>query len=114
MVDAKSVYDTSTRNTAGGQRDRRTAIELAVIRDSLQESGGVVRWIPHPRMPADIMNKVDVSKGNEALSHLLRTGYVRLTDEEKEMQSREEGTVEMGRSKAASRRVLENEENHDP
>ena len=34
--------------------------------------GGAVRWVPHGKMPADIMNKADPSKGNDALSHLLK------------------------------------------
>eukprot|EP00959_Pyramimonas_sp_CCMP1952_P420388 8805564-Pyramimonas_sp.AAC.1 len=33
VVDAKSMFDTLSRNSAGSRQDRRTAIELAVVRD---------------------------------------------------------------------------------
>ena len=112
VVDAKSIYDTLTKRTAGSQKDRRTSIELAVIRDTFEHTGGIVRWVPHPRMPADIMNKADVSKGNDALNHLLRTGMIRLTDESVEMHQRQQGRTEKGRSKAASRRDLASQESY--
>eukprot|EP00959_Pyramimonas_sp_CCMP1952_P375080 7855141-Pyramimonas_sp.AAC.1 len=53
VVDAKSAFDTLSRNAAGSRADRRNAIELAVIRDSLAATGSQVRWLPHGRMPAD-------------------------------------------------------------
>eukprot|EP00959_Pyramimonas_sp_CCMP1952_P472663 9500409-Pyramimonas_sp.AAC.1 len=44
VVDAKSVFDTLSRNSAGSRADRRNAVELAVIRDSLAAVGSRVRW----------------------------------------------------------------------
>jgi hypothetical protein len=60
-------------------------------------------------MPVDIMTKSDVSKGNNALSHMLKTGRLCLIDEGAEMLMRKETGIKPGRSKAASIRVLEPE-----
>eukprot|EP00959_Pyramimonas_sp_CCMP1952_P225410 4714183-Pyramimonas_sp.AAC.1 len=39
IVDAKSVFDTLSRNSAGSRADRRNAIELAAVRDALSSVG---------------------------------------------------------------------------
>ena len=62
--------------------------------------------MPHPRMPVDIMTKADVSRGNNALSHMLKTGRLCLIHEEAEMLERKETGVKPGRSKSASIRIL--------
>lgn len=33
IVDAKSLYDTLSKDVAGGRADRRTAIDLSILRD---------------------------------------------------------------------------------
>lgn len=50
VVDAKSVFDTLLKPTAGSNQDRRTAIDLALLRQVADAAGAVVRWIPHPFM----------------------------------------------------------------
>ncbi|CAK0824464.1 unnamed protein product, partial [Prorocentrum cordatum] len=35
VVDAKSIFDTLSKNSAGSRADRRNSIELAVVRDSM-------------------------------------------------------------------------------
>ena len=55
-------------------------------------------------MPADSMTKVDPFTGNDALGHLLRTGKL-VWDEETSRRS-----AGLGRSKAVSRRQLEDNE----
>eukprot|EP00959_Pyramimonas_sp_CCMP1952_P096108 2009544-Pyramimonas_sp.AAC.1 len=66
-------------------RDRRTALDLAVIREALEHARGHVHWIPHGRMPVDCMSKDDISKGNAALSNLHASGMIVLVDEDNEM-----------------------------
>ncbi len=72
VVDAQSVFDTLPKNTSGSKADRRNAIELAIIRDTMSALGSQVRWVPHGRMPADAMTKIDPARGNLALSEMLR------------------------------------------
>lgn len=73
VTDAKSVFDTLLKPTAGSKQDRRSAIDLALLRQVVDSARAVVRWIPHPFMPADIMTKSDVRRGNAALTCLLRS-----------------------------------------
>ena len=82
VVDGKSVFDVLSRQTAGSRQDRRTSIDLAIIRDSLGRRGGHIRWVPHSHMPSDTMTNADIGRGNAALSHLLRHGTLRLREED--------------------------------
>eukprot|EP00959_Pyramimonas_sp_CCMP1952_P050483 1054902-Pyramimonas_sp.AAC.1 len=50
--------------------------------------GSQIRWVPHGRMAADSFTKADPSKGNLALSDLLRTGTICSIDEENLMSER--------------------------
>ena len=100
-IDAKSVFDALIKECAGNRQDRRTAVDLAIVRETLKAQGSHIRWIPHPLMPADSMTKADPSAGNDALRHLLRTGKL-VWDEETIRQN-----ARLGRTKAVSRRQLE-------
>ena len=42
----------------------------------------------HPLNPADVLTEPDVSKGNAALSRILKTGRFRILDESEEMKAR--------------------------
>ena len=99
-IDAKSVFDALIKECAGSRQDRRTAVDLAIVRETLKAQGSRIRWIPHPLMPLDSMTKMDPSAGNDALRHLLRTGKL-LWDEETIRQS-----AGLGRSETVSRRQL--------
>ena len=57
IVDAKSVFDASANEQAAGDDDR-TALEIAVIQDSLSKTRGRIRWVPHNENPADILTKL--------------------------------------------------------
>ena len=106
VVDAKSVFDTLTRNTAGSSKqDKRTAIELSIVKESLRHSGSKVRWVPHWGMPSDQLTKADISKANAALEQLMRTGIFRLLPEAAELEARR-ALPKPGRSKRASAREL--------
>eukprot|EP00969_Alexandrium_andersonii_P035759 1566843-Alexandrium_andersonii.AAC.1 len=47
VCDAKSLYDHLNSETAGCSADRRTAIEIQIIRASLDAQDGEVRWVDH-------------------------------------------------------------------
>ena len=106
VVDAKSVFDSLMKQTAGSKQDRRTSVDLSLLRQSFGVSGTVIRWIPHPRMPVDIMTKSDVAKGNAAMTSLLKSGRWRLLDEHDEVEERKAGKAKPGRSKSASLKEL--------
>ena len=79
ICDAKSLYDHLNSETSGTTADRRTAIEIQIIRSSLDAQGAEVRWVDHRGMYADAMTKRD---GNvPLLQTLLRTGRICITEE---------------------------------
>ena len=78
IVDAKSLYDLLAYETTGGT-DRRTALDVQVLREELAELEGKIRWVDHLHMPADCLTK---KQGKcEALEKLLRTGRFGITAE---------------------------------
>ena len=105
IVAAKSLYDCLSKEVAGGRHDRRSAIDMAIIRDNLKNNGTIIRWVPHPLMPADGLTKEDVSRGSDALSYLLRRGLFSLKLESESQEEVRRRAV--GRSRGASRKLLE-------
>ena len=80
VVDAKSLYDHLVKETVGSAEDRRTAIEMQVIRQSMNETRASIRWVPHPRMFMDCLTK---RAGNRSsLEELLYSGRFCLRDNE--------------------------------
>ena len=55
--DAKSFFDHLRTETSGGANDRRTAIDIQIIRSSMEAQGPTVRWVDHSGMYADAMTK---------------------------------------------------------
>ncbi len=73
--------------------------------------GSQVRWVPHGRMPADAMTKIDPARRNLALSEMLRRGTMCLTDEEGHMSERQLNLSLKSRSrKKCSEKLLKSEE----
>ena len=46
IIDAKSVCDAVIRNGSSLKQDRRTAIDLAMARETLQQVQAMIRWCP--------------------------------------------------------------------
>ena len=114
VVDAKSCYDALQREGQSSARDRRTAIEMAIIAEALGKAGGVVRWVPHPRMPVDSLTKDDIGKANVALHELIQSGHLILVDETEELVQRQRGQRSKSRTQAASRRIFQqNDDNRN-
>lgn len=104
-MDAKSLYDSLSTESAGGRSDRRAAVDMNLLRETFHRTGATIRWVPHHLMIVDSMTKSDINKGHDALSHLLRTGRLLLTNEDQE-KGAARGVDRQNRSKAASRRRL--------
>ena len=100
IVDAKSLYDQLCKDSIGGQ-DKRTAIEIQIIREDLTSIGGKVRWIDHPAMLADPLTKI---KGScEPLYRMLSSGEFQLVAETEHMEARNQAK-ENGQSNTDIRR----------
>ena len=58
VTDAKSVYDALTNSTGtSSSTDKRTAIDLAIIREYLRRHNGCIRWIDGTVQLADSLTK---------------------------------------------------------
>ena len=87
IIDAKSLYDYLSQETIGGQ-DKRTAIEVQIIRQDLLALNGAVRWVDHPSVVADCLTKVKGSAG--PLYRLLDTGQFCIAAESESLKRRSE------------------------
>ena len=47
-IDAKTVFDVLIKECGGSRQDRRTAVDLAIVRETLKAQGSHIRWIPTP------------------------------------------------------------------
>ncbi|CAK9096660.1 Retrovirus-related Pol polyprotein from transposon RE1 (Retro element 1) (AtRE1) [Includes: Protease RE1 [Durusdinium trenchii] len=57
LVDAKSLFDHLVKSTVGTADDRRTAIEMQIIRQLMCETGTTIKWISHQQMIVDCLTK---------------------------------------------------------
>ena len=88
ICDAKSLYDHLSSDIAGMANDRRTAIDVQIIRSSLNAMGGDVRWVDHIGMYADAMTK---RNGNIPLIQLLmKTGQIIIHEEKLTLEKHKE------------------------
>jgi hypothetical protein len=79
ICDAKSLYDHLRTETSGCANDKRTAIDIQIIRSSMDAQGATVRWVDHSGMYADAMTK---RNGNiPLLQTLMRTARICITEE---------------------------------
>ena len=106
IIDAKSVYDAVIRNGSSLKQDRRTAIDLAMARETLQQVQATIRWCPHTKMLADALTKAEVSKGSDAMTSVLRLGTYRLAPETKEMQLRKDDPHRKQRDRRTSAALM--------
>ena len=87
VVDAKSLFDHLAKE-ACGTKCKMTALELAVIRQSMEKQCGRCRWIPHGEMLMDTLTK---KNGNGVpLLKVMKTGMWKISSETSEMEARRE------------------------
>ena len=73
------MYDHLRTETSGGANDRRTAIDIQIIRASMDAQGELVRWVDHSGMYTDAMTKRNSNV--PLLQMLVRTGRICITVE---------------------------------
>lgn len=78
VIDAKSLFDLLSNETTGGS-DKRTALDVQVLREELGALKGTIRWIEHMEMPADCLTKKNGKM--EALAKMLEEGTFGITAE---------------------------------
>ena len=80
VMDAKALFDNLTTDQSQGE-DERSALEVAIIKESLLVTAGRSRWIPHNRNPADALTKMDGAHTEPMLS-LLKSNVFQIEEEE--------------------------------
>ena len=114
VVDAKSIFDALEKECIGTKGERRTAIELAMVREDLFHGDGKVRWVPHTKMPADMLTKLLKGGGGVStiLMGLMSSGYYQLAPEASEMVARGVDPSRKARTLQAQDEVADSD--HDP
>jgi hypothetical protein len=75
VIDAKALYDAAVKDGVATATDKRTAIEIAVLRERMTAAGAVWRWVSSERQLADGLTK-EQARRNIAL--VLRNGTLKL------------------------------------
>ena len=79
ITDAKSVYDALTAsNHSNSNTDKRTCIDLAIIREYLRKHNGCIRWIDGTVQLADSLTKYMTS---DFLRSVISKGSYQLQEE---------------------------------
>ena len=79
IVDAKSLYDASQKEHIHNFQDRRTGIEVMVIKQTMRSSGSTWRWCSSERQYADGLTKM---AARQLLCDRLRNGTIQLVHDD--------------------------------
>ena len=87
IVDCKSIYDhLQTFASPGSVGDKRVAIDLVIVRETLQRIGGVVRWSPTWLQLADALTK-ETAEAMDLLRAAMTTNKYHLNNESTMMEA---------------------------
>lgn len=89
MTDCRSLYDHLTSLGNSALDDKRTAIDIAIIRQSIQRTKLEPRWCPTTYMTADALTE-DRAEPIDLLRSVLRNARYQLADEQLVMDRRRE------------------------
>ena len=82
VTDCKSLYDHIRSPSSPTLEDKRTSIDIIILRDSLGRMCASLRWIPTDRMLADAMTK-ESADATDLLRGCIRAGRYQISPEEK-------------------------------
>eukprot|EP00971_Amphidinium_carterae_P037358 734344-Amphidinium_carterae.6 len=101
VTDAKALFDALQKEASGSKQDRRAAVDLSIIQESMQRTKSEVRWVPHGRMLADPLTKIRVYTASPALDEAIATGRYRFITQETELRERAADTARKTRSRTS-------------
>ena len=114
VLDAKSLYDALGREHMNSITDKRTGIELMVIKERLAAMGAVRRWQSSERQYADGMTKMS---GRQLLADRLRCGEMLLVHDATFQAAKKKTSAERQqstRAHAKAKTKTKNETQDDP
>ena len=93
ISDCRSLYDhLNTIGNGGTLDDKRTAIDIAIIRQSISRCGLEPRWCPTGHMVADAFTK-DKGEPLDLLRSVIRQGRYQLADEKTVLERKKEERI---------------------
>jgi hypothetical protein len=93
ISDCRSLYDhLNTIGNGGTLDDKRTAIDIAIIRQSISRCGLEPRWCPTGHMVADAFTK-DKGEPLDLLRSVIRQGRYQLADEQTVLERKKEERI---------------------
>ena len=81
LTDCKSLFDHLVSKSSPTLDDKRTALDVVIIRESLQRLGTHLRWIPTDRMIADALTKESI-EAMDLIRACLKSGHYQISDED--------------------------------
>ena len=81
LTDCKSLFDHLVSKSSPTLEDKRTALDVVIVRESLGRVNANLRWIPTDRMIADALTK-ETAEAIDLLRACLRTGQYQISDEQ--------------------------------
>ena len=84
VMDAKALFDGLCSEQSSGDDDR-SALEIAIIKESILAVQGRPRWIPHNENPADALTKVEGAHA-QPLLRLLQSNQFQIEEEDDVLQ----------------------------
>ena len=104
-TDCKSLYDHLRSQSSPTLDDRRTSLDIIIIRESLQRTHAVLRWLPTDRMIADGLTK-ESAEGIDLLRACVWATAYQISPEDTVLEWRA-AERERRRQKAEKRKILE-------
>ena len=80
VTDCKSLYDHLIAQSSPTLEDRRTSIDIVILRDSISRMKAHIRWIPTDRMLADSLTK-ESPEAFDLVRACLRTARYQISPE---------------------------------
>ena len=104
VTDCKSLFDHVNSQSSPTLDDRRTALDIVILRESLVKTGGSLRWIPTDRMLADALTK-ESPEAFDLIRACIREGQYQISPESTVLQWRSEERERRKERAAASQAV---------
>ena len=87
LTDCKSLYDHLVSKSAPTLEDKRCALDITIIRESILKTQGSLRWIPTDRMLADALTKESL-EAMDLLRACIKAGHYQVSNEDHVLEMR--------------------------
>ena len=112
VTDAKALYDSYRRDAVNhGATDKRTNLELLVLREQVEGTGGILKWISSERQFGDGFTKM---AARQLLADQIRHGFIKYTWDPTYQASKKKTAQEGAESRNEFSTQLPHHQDHSP